>query len=189
MTPPGDMAGGLDLILEAAAFAAEKHRMQRRKDAEASPYINHPLALAHILSGEGKVSDPVVLCAALLHDTLEDTETSLEELEARFGAEVAAAVAEVTNDERLPKAEQKRLQVANAASKSKTAKLVKLADKISNIRDIASTPPAGWSRERRLEYYRWSRDVVAGLRGVNAALERAFDEAYDRGVALIGAAD
>lgn len=179
------MTADLDLILEAAAFAADKHRMQRRKDAEASPYINHPLALAHILSREGKISDPVVLCAALLHDTVEDTETTLEELEARFGAEVAATVAEVTNDDSLPKAEQKRLQVAKAASRSRAAKLVKLADKISNLRDLAATPPAGWSRERRLEYYRWSREVVAGLRGVNPALEKAFDETYERGLALI----
>jgi guanosine-3',5'-bis(diphosphate) 3'-pyrophosphohydrolase len=183
------MTDGLDLILEAAAFAADKHRMQRRKDVEASPYINHPLALAHILSREGKVNDPIVLCAALLHDTVEDTETTLEELERRFGAEVAATVAEVTNDETLPKAEQKRLQVAKAASKSRAAKLVKLADKISNLRDLVATPPAGWSRERRLDYYRWSRDVVAGLRGVNPALEQAFDEAYDRGLALIAAGD
>lgn len=182
------MADGLDLILEAAAFAADRHRMQRRKDANASPYINHPLALAHILSREGKVSDPVVLCAALLHDTVEDTETTLEELEERFGAEVAATVAEVTNDPSLPKAEQKRLQVAKAASKSRAAKLVKLADKISNLRDIAETPPVGWSAERRVEYYHWSRDVVAGLRGVSPALERAFDEAYDTGLALIAAA-
>jgi guanosine-3',5'-bis(diphosphate) 3'-pyrophosphohydrolase len=181
------MAADLDLVLEAAAFAADRHRMQRRKDAEASPYINHPLALAHILSREGKVGDPVVLCAALLHDTVEDTETTLEELEARFGPQVAAIVAEVTNDETLPKAEQKRLQVANAASKSVGAKLVKLADKISNLRDIAATPPAGWSPERRAEYYRWSSEVVAGLRGVNPALEQAFDEAYDRGLALIAA--
>lgn len=183
------MDGGLDLILEAAAFAADKHRMQRRKDADASPYINHPLALAHILSREGKVSDPVVLCAALLHDTVEDTETTLEELERRFGAEIAATVAEVTNDESLPKAEQKRLQVARAASKSRAAKLVKLADKIANLRDLAVTPPAGWSRDRRLEYHLWSREVVAGLRGVNPALERAFDETCDRGLALIADGD
>ena len=183
------MNAGLDLILEAAAFAADRHRMQRRKDAEASPYINHPLALAHILSREGKVSDPVVLCAALLHDTVEDTETTLEELELRFGAAVAATVAEVTNDESLPKAEQKRLQVAKAASKSPAAKLVKLADKISNLRDLAATPPAGWTRERRLEYYRWSRDVVAGLRGLNPALDQAFDETYERGMALIAAGE
>ncbi|HYG48522.1 MAG TPA: HD domain-containing protein [Allosphingosinicella sp.] len=179
-------AGDLDLILAAAAFAADRHRMQRRKDAEASPYINHPLALAHILSREGAISDATILCAALLHDTVEDTETTIEELERLFGAEVAAIVAEVTNDGSLPKPEQKRLQVANAASKSRGAKLVKLADKISNLRDIAATPPAGWSAERRSEYYRWSRDVVAGLRGVSPALERAFDEAYERGLARIG---
>lgn len=183
------MRSDLDLILEAAAFAADKHRMQRRKDVDASPYINHPLALAHILSREGKVGDPVVLCAALLHDTVEDTDTTLEELELRFGAEVAATVAEVTNDESLDKAEQKRLQVTKASSKSPAAKLVKLADKIANLRDLAATPPAGWSRDRRLEYYRWSREVVAGLRGVNPALERAFDETYERGLALIAEGD
>jgi guanosine-3',5'-bis(diphosphate) 3'-pyrophosphohydrolase len=179
-------ADDLDLILAAAAFAADRHRRQRRKDADASPYINHPLTLAHILSREGKISDPALLCAALLHDTVEDTETTLEELKRLFGVEVAAIVAEVTNDESLPKAEQKRLQVANAASKSRSAKLVKLADKIANLRDIAATPPAGWSAERRAEYYRWSREVVAGLRGVSPALEQAFDEAYESGLARIG---
>ncbi len=180
------MSAGLPLIFEALEFASHKHRDQRRKDADASPYINHPLALAHILSREGKISDSIVLCAALLHDTVEDTETTLDELEREFGAEVAAIVAEVTNDASLSKAEQKRLQVANAASKSRGAKLVKLADKISNLRDIAATPPAGWSAQRRGEYYRWSRDVVAGLRGVSPALEQAFDEAYERGLARIG---
>lgn len=179
-------AHDLDLILAAAAFAADRHRRQRRKDADASPYINHPLALAHILSREGGITDSTILCAALLHDTVEDTETTLDELERLFGAEVASIVAEVTNDERLPKAEQKRLQVANAASKSPGAKLVKLADKIANLRDIAATPPADWSARRRAEYYRWSREVVAGLRGVSPALEQAFDDAYQRGLARIG---
>lgn len=176
----------LDRILAAAAFAAGRHRMQRRKDSDSSPYINHPLALAHILSREGKISDPDVLCAALLHDTVEDTETTLEELERTFGAGVASIVAEVTNDGSLPKAEQKRLQVASAASKSSGAKLVKLADKIANLRDIAATPPAGWSVERQAEYYHWSREVVAGLRGVSPALEQAFDQAYRTGLAKIG---
>jgi guanosine-3',5'-bis(diphosphate) 3'-pyrophosphohydrolase len=179
-------AGDLDRILAAAAFAADRHRMQRRKDVDASPYINHPLTLAHVLSREGRISDPDVLCAALLHDTVEDTDTTLEELERLFGPAVASIVAEVTTDEALPKAEQKRLQVANAASKSRGAKLVKLADKISNLRDIAATPPAGWSAQRRAEYYHWSRDVVAGLRGVSPALERAFDQAYESGLTQIG---
>lgn len=174
------------LVLKAAAFAAEKHRCQRRKDAEASPYINHPLALAHILASEGGISDPVVLVAALLHDTVEDTETSLDELRDEFGTDVASVVAEVTDDKSLPKDERKRLQVVKAASKSDAAKLVKLADKISNLRDIAATPPADWSRERRLAYFQWAREVVAGLRGVNPALEQAFDEAFHKGLQALG---
>ncbi|HET9637980.1 MAG TPA: HD domain-containing protein [Allosphingosinicella sp.] len=179
------VAHDIDRIIAAAAFAADKHRMQRRKDADASPYINHPLALARILSREGQVSDADILCAALLHDTVEDTETTLEEVAGSFGGTVASIVAEVTNDPNLPKAEQKRAQVASAASKSRGAKLVKLADKIANLRDIAAAPPTGWSLERRAEYYRWSREVVAGLRGVSPALEQAFDQAFESGLARL----
>jgi guanosine-3',5'-bis(diphosphate) 3'-pyrophosphohydrolase len=177
----------LDLasILKAAAFAADKHRMQRRKDADASPYINHPLALAHILCSEGGVTDTAVLVAALLHDTVEDTETSPDELKREFGPEVAAIVAEVTDDKALPKEERKRLQVAKAATKSEGAKLVKLADKVSNLRDIAATPPADWPLERREAYFRWAKEVVDGLRGVSPHLEAAFDAAYEQGLHAI----
>ena len=175
----------METVLRAAAFAAAKHRMQRRKDAEASPYINHPLSLAHILAGEGGVTDKLVLAAALLHDTVEDTNTTFDELQREFGAEVAATVAEVTDDKSLPKEERKLLQVTNAASKSDAAKLVKLADKISNLRDIASTPPVDWSVERRQAYFSWAHQVVAGLRGVNPALEAAFDDVYAKGLAAV----
>lgn len=168
----------LPLILSAAAFAAERHRDQRRKDAGASPYINHPLALAAILASEGGVTDPVVIAAALLHDTVEDTETTLAEIEARFGCEVAGIVAEVTDDKSLPKAVRKELQVSKAAHKSPGAKLVKLADKIANLRDLAASPPADWPEERRSEYAAWAARVVHGLRGSNAALEAAFDAAH-----------
>ena len=179
----------LSLVLEAAAFAADKHRMQRRKDAEASPYINHPLALAHLLATEGGITDPVVIASALLHDTVEDTETSVEELRDAFGPEIAAIVAEVTDDKSLSKEERKRLQVVKAASKSDSAKLVKLADKTCNLRDIAVTPPADWSVERRREYFEWARKVVSGLKGVSPALEAAFDEAHETGLrSLTGAA-
>jgi guanosine-3',5'-bis(diphosphate) 3'-pyrophosphohydrolase len=167
----------LVLVLDAAAFAADKHRRQRRKDAEATPYINHPLALARILASEGGVSDAEVIAAALLHDTVEDTETTLAELEARFGSAVAAMVAEVTDDKALPKAERKRLQVARAAHKSPGAKLVKIADKIANLRDIAASPPADWDAARKADYVRWASEVVSGMRGTNAALEAAFDAA------------
>ena len=175
-------------ILKAAAFAADKHRMQRRKDAEASPYINHPLALAHILCSEGNVADPKILVSALLHDTVEDTETSEAELVREFGPDVAAVVMEVTDDKSLPKEERKRLQVTKAAGKSDAAKLVKLADKISNLRDIATSPPADWSAERREAYFHWAKDVVDGLRGVSPALEAIFDEVYEQGLSVIRAA-
>lgn len=172
----------LALILRAAAFAADKHRNQRRKDAEASPYINHPLALATILANEGGVTDVKVIVAALLHDTVEDTETTLDEVRAFFGDRVASIVAEVTDDKSLPKEERKRLQVEKAASKSDAAKLVKLADKISNLRDIVATPPADWNAERRRDYFEWAHRVVQGLRGVNPALEAAFVRVYAAGV-------
>ena len=174
-------------ILKAAHFAADKHRTQRRKDAEASPYINHPIAIAHVLAAEGDVTEIAVLVAALLHDTVEDTETTSVELESLFGTEVAGIVAEVTDDKSIPKAERKHLQVSKAASKTRGAKLVKLADKISNLRDIAAAPPVGWPLERREAYFEWAKQVVAGLRGVNPTLEAAFDHAYEDGLKTIRA--
>ena len=174
------------LIMEAAGFAADRHRNQRRKDAAASPYINHPLALAELLANEGGITDAVVLAAALLHDTIEDTKTSIDEIETQFGPEVAGIVAEVTDDKEQSSAERKQLQVEKAASKSDGAKLVKLADKICNLRDIAATPPANWSTERKLEYFRWAKEVVAGLRGANPALERVFDDVYAAGIRTVG---
>jgi GTP diphosphokinase / guanosine-3',5'-bis(diphosphate) 3'-diphosphatase len=172
------MTSELALLLKALAFAAHKHRDQRRKDAEASPYINHPIALADVLVNEGGVSDVETLCAALLHDTVEDTDTTLEELEKAFNPKIARIVAEVTDDQALPKAERKRLQVEHAPALSPEAKLVKLADKICNLRDVLHRPPAKWDAERRREYFDWAKRVVDGLRGAHAGLEKAFDEAY-----------
>jgi guanosine-3',5'-bis(diphosphate) 3'-pyrophosphohydrolase len=174
--PPGELGA----VLRALAFAADKHRDQRRKDAAASPYINHPIALANVLVREGRVSEPDVIAAALLHDTLEDTQTSPAELRAAFGERVACIVAEVTDDKSLPKAERKRLQIEHAAAISREAKLVKLADKICNLRDMAEHPPASWDLARRREYFDWARAVIDRLRGVHPGLEGAFDAAYAR---------
>ena len=168
----------LALLFKALSFAAHKHRDQRRKDAEASPYINHPIALAEALTGEGGVTDVEVLAAALLHDTIEDTATTLEELRGHFGERIAGMVAEVTDDKDLPKADRKRLQIEHAAGISPGAKLVKLADKICNLRDVAERPPAKWDLERRREYFEWAKRVIDGLRGVHPGLEAAFDAAY-----------
>lgn len=169
---------GVSLILKALEFAAQKHRDQRRKDKRASPYINHPIQLASVLWHEGGVADPVVIAAALLHDTVEDTETTWHELRGEFGDEIAQIVLEVTDVPWLKKAVRKKLQVARARHASKSARLVKLADKICNLRDVAAHPPASWSLERRQEYFEWAKEVVDKLRGTNAALERKFDEAY-----------
>jgi len=171
-------ANGVGLILKALDFAAHKHRDQRRKDKRASPYINHPIELANMLWREGGVTDPVTVAAALLHDTIEDTETSWQELRGEFGDDVAEVVLEVTDVKWLKKAVRKRLQVAKAKYASERARLVKLADKICNLRDVAAHPPAGWSLERRREYFEWAKEVVDKLRGTHAGLERAFDNAY-----------
>jgi len=172
-----DRLGG---ILDALQFAAHKHRDQRRKDLESSPYINHPIALANVLWREGGVQQAEVISAALLHDTIEDTDTTEAELRQRFGKKVAGIVAEVTDDKSLDKAVRKRLQVEHAPHLSREAKLVKLADKISNLRDMAASPPKTWPKSRVREYFDWAKHVVDGLRGVHPQLEKIFDDAYLR---------
>jgi len=171
----------MNRLIFALAFAAHKHRDQRRKDVVASPYINHPIALANVLANEAHIDDESVLIAAVLHDTIEDTDTTADELVRTFGPEVAAIVFEVTDDKSLPKTERKRLQVVNAATISQRAKLVKLADKICNLRDISRSPPTGWSLERQQAYFDWAGAVVDGLRGAHPELERIFDEARKAG--------
>lgn len=184
------MADHLDLarLLQALHFAAEKHRHQRRKDLDASPYINHPIAVAELLARCG-VTDVATLQSAVLHDTIEDTETSPEELEERFGAVVMETVLEVTDDQGLPKEERKRLQVEHAGRLSERAKLVKIADKVCNVVDVSHAPPEGWSLERRLEYLDWTERVVRGCRGCNVELERVYDEALARGREVLGAGE
>jgi GTP diphosphokinase / guanosine-3',5'-bis(diphosphate) 3'-diphosphatase len=177
---------GLPLVLKALNFAANKHRRQRRKDAGASPYINHPIELAEILCLAGGVHDPVIIAAAILHDTIEDTETTGAELEQNFGAAIRRIVEEVTDDKALPATERKQIQIARAATASEQAKLVKIADKICNVRDVVDSPPVGWSYERRRNYVIWAHAVVNEVRGTNATLERYFDELYLRALEQLG---
>ncbi len=162
-------------LLGAIRFAAEKHRDQRRKGAGHAPYINHPIAVAEILWRVGGIRDEVTLQAAILHDTVEDTDTTPEELEKLFGVEVHNVVMEATDDKSLPKVERKRLQVSQASHKSVRARAVKIADKISNLGDIIRTPPPDWTAKRIREYVLWSEQVVDGLRGHHPALEAAYD--------------
>ncbi len=174
-------------LLKALAFAADKHRNQRRKDAVASPYINHPIAVATVLAAEGGVSDEATLMAAALHDTVEDTQTTFAELEKHFGTEVTGLVRELTDDKSLEKAERKRLQIEHSGHSSVRAKQLKIADKICNIRDITNSPPVDWPLQRRREYMEWSEQVVAGCRGVNTKLDEAFDQAIRRAKSVLDA--
>lgn len=173
-------------LLKAVCFAAEKHRKQRRKNTEASPYINHPIQVASILWDIAQARDETLLVAAILHDTIEDTDATPDEIRAEFGDEVLSLVLEVTDDKSLPKQVRKQLQVEHAPHKTRNAKLLKIADKISNVGDIISTPPKDWSLERRQEYLLWTERVVAGLRGVNETLEEHYDELLARGKESLG---
>ena len=175
------------ILLKAVQFAAVKHQTQRRKNVDASPYINHPIEVAHLLADVGGITDLVTLVAAILHDTIEDTETTPAELETQFGSMVRAVVEEVTDDKTLDKAMRKNLQIEHAPALSRRAKAIKLADKIANARDVIEGPPAHWPLARRLEYLDWTERVVAGCRSTNDALERRYDELLAKGRAALGA--
>lgn len=177
----------IGLLLKAATFAAQRHRAQKRKGAAQVPYFNHLIEVTDLLWRVGGVREMPTLIAALLHDVVEDTGATPAEVEAAFGAEVCALVLEVSDDKSLPKAVRKRLQIEHAPHLSSRARLIKLADKISNLQDMIHDPPPDWSHERKVEYFEWARSVVdAGLRGVNAALEALFDAAYAQGMSLLG---
>ena len=168
-------------LFEALTFASTKHRNQRRKDIDASPYINHPIEVAGILAQCG-ITEIEILQAAILHDTIEDTGTTGAELEEKFGPAVRRIVDELTDDKSLPKLERKDLQILQAPALSFEAKLVKIADKTANARDILNNPPQGWDRERRVGFLLWTRRVVDGCRGVHPQLERLYDAALEEGL-------
>ena len=169
-------------ILQATDFAAKKHSSQRRKNPDASPYINHPVEVAFHLCSVGNIADEDILIAALLHDTIEDTETTREEIAAIFGETVAALVVECSDDKSLSKMERKRLQVENAPHKSSGAKMIKIADKTCNLRSILADPPDGWSQQRQYEYFQWAEQVVAGLLGENKALDDGVQRVLQEGL-------
>ncbi len=164
------------LVLKAFAFAAEKHRAQKRKGRGRHPYINHLIDVAELLWELGGVRDTVTIVAGILHDTIEDTDTTAGELAALFDGSISSVVEEVTDDKGLSQPVRKRLQIEHAAGLSARARLVKIADKISNITDIMNAPPEGWSARRRREYVEWGQDVIARIRGTNEGMERHFDE-------------
>lgn len=170
----------LKLLIRALDYSARQHTTQRRKDAAQTPYINHPIALIKVLAIEADITDPDVLAAAVLHDTVEDTSTEEADLRRLFGERIANIVMEVTDDTALFTDERKRLQVERAPTKSAAAAMVKLADKISNLRDVADNPPRSWDLNRRRAYFDWAKAVVDRLPSVNQKLRALFDAAYAR---------
>jgi (p)ppGpp synthase/HD superfamily hydrolase len=162
-------------VLKAANAAAQWHTHQRRKGEAQEPYINHLLEVAQLVAEATEGRDPNLVIAALLHDTIEDCEVSRDDIASGFGEDVAA----VTDDKNLKKEERKKLQVDGAPHQPRRAKLLKLADKTSNLLSMATSPPARWSLERKLDYLAWARAVAHGLRGVNPWLEARFDAAAE----------
>ncbi|MDY6868900.1 MAG: HD domain-containing protein [Chloroflexota bacterium] len=163
-------------IFEAINYAARKHHGQVRKDHRGSPYVTHPIAVANAIWGVGNISDEFTLICAILHDTIEDTDTKESEIKECFGEDVLSVVLEVSDDKSQEKMERKRQQVIHAPHLSEAARLIKLSDKLVNCRDILQSPPKNWSLTRRQEYIQWAADVVAEIRGTNDALESAFDQ-------------
>lgn len=183
MTPSsGDTipAAPVQRIFAAAKFAAEKHAAQRRKGAASEPYVNHLIEVAQLIAGSSEQLDTNLVMAGLLHDTIEDTGTTAEELEKEFGSDIAALVVEMTDDKSLPKAVRKNLQIEHAPHKSARGQVIKLADKISNLRSILNSPPADWSTERKREYFAWAKRVVDALSAPNPILKGEFDRTYAR---------
>jgi len=163
----------LKLIFKALSFSAEKHKDQRRKGVDGAPYINHPIEVCNYLI-HCNVSDLNTLMAAILHDTIEDTDTTPEEIKDFFGDDILKLVEEVTDDKSLPKQVRKRLQIETGGKKSIKAKQIKIADKICNVTDIMNAPPAGWDLQRKIQYFDWAEKVVDELKGANICLEKLF---------------
>ncbi len=172
-------------ILEAAYFAAKKHTNQRRKNIEDTPYINHPVEVAFLLASVGGITDDDILSSALLHDTIEDTGTRAVEIESQFGPKVLGYVLEVSDDKSLPSHERKNLQEKHAGSLSDGATLIKLADRISNLRSVVSEPPRWWPAQRQIDYFEWSHRVFSNLRKINKPLESLFLKEYDEGLRIV----
>ena len=172
-------------LMKAVDFAARKHKDQRREDRLETPFINHPIGVANILTHEAGIEDLAVLQTALLHDTVEDTETTFEEIEDNFGREVRDIVFEVTDDMELHYKERKRLQIVNGSTLMYKSKLVRLADKLYNLRDLHVVPPVTWSDERIQENFQWAAQVIGQMKGTDEVLEaKLAEELAKRGVKI-----
>ena len=167
------------MILKALNFAREKHEGQFRKDEFQRPYIVHPVGVYGLLFNAG-IENEDVLCAALLHDTIEDTNTTFDELAIEFNIEVAGLVGEVTNNPAISKAKQKLMQLEDAPYMTNGARLVRFADKINNLNDIAEFPPVGWDKAKKDRYVEFCKELIPLLNIDNEYLNKKFKEAIKK---------
>ncbi|QPF84218.1 HD domain-containing protein [Bradyrhizobium genosp. L] len=179
------MRPAIRLISEAADFAARRHNGMVRKGRGDGPYINHLAEVANLLAQVTDGADAELVAAGWLHDTIEDTATTREELAERFTERVASLVVECTDDMRLPKAIRRQKQIEDAPHKSPDAKLIKIADKISNTRARIVPHPSRDERDDLADYAAWGAKVVAGCRGGNPRLDRMFDDTIARARAAL----
>lgn len=187
-TPKRPDSGSMDLLLVARAsdYAARKHALDRRKGAAAEPYINHLAEVALLVAEATRGQDAELIAAAYLHDTLEDTDATFEELAALFGRDVAVTVRDVTNDPDVPSHEKKHWQARMIASKGAAARRIKIADQTSNVLGIIHSPPMDWNEERRRTYVRGAALVVSAAAGTDDFLEARFAEAYREAETMLG---
>uniref|UniRef100_A0A8R1XYA5 Guanosine-3',5'-bis(diphosphate) 3'-pyrophosphohydrolase MESH1 n=1 Tax=Onchocerca volvulus TaxID=6282 RepID=A0A8R1XYA5_ONCVO len=172
----------ISLIIKAVDLAARRHRKQRRKDATQTPYVNHPIGVAYILTNEGQITDTATVIAAILHDTVEDTKTTDEEIRRMFGDEIADIVKECTVVKSIKREIRMKSQLEKASKLSRKAKLVQLADKLYNIRDIERCTPCGWTKQHVAEYISFAKDLLSNIRGTHDYLETALDDIINKNI-------
>ncbi len=177
---PSSGGFGARRFLDALNFAALRHSNQRRKGRAGAPYVNHLIEVAHILANHG-VDDLDLLCAALLHDAVEDAGVTAAEIRSRFGERVMHLVLAVTDNDSDPLWQRKLHQIERAPTLSPEAQNLRIADKISNLRGILTSPPENWSIERKLAYFGWADKVVDGCSDGLLSLREAFFEIHRSG--------
>ncbi|MFZ9848658.1 MAG: HD domain-containing protein [Flavobacteriales bacterium] len=166
----------LQLLFKALNYSAEQHKAQRRKGMESVPYINHPIKVTNIITQFIPDASDDLICAAILHDVVEDTDATIDDIKNKFGDAIASIVQEVTDDKSISKAESRRKQIENAPKLSYNAKIIRVCDKISNVRDICGENIPDWDYKTKIEYLNWAEQVVYALDKFHEELQFAFKD-------------
>jgi len=162
-----------EAVLGAAIFATEKHKSQVRSNEKKTPYIIHPIEVADLVMKIGHVYDKDVLITALLHDVMDDTQTTYEQITSLYGTKVSSYLEEMTSKQGLSLKEQKKQQIMQAFRQNPSVAIIKLSDKLSNLKTLATSPPPSWSRDRIDQYFQWAQTVIENLPESNQLLKKA----------------